>query len=99
MSEQHEVHPEVQAARDELTATLDELLGRVNPRNVAQEFGTAAKTAATDAATFVTGGGFPHDDEDPRRARNAKAALGMAVGGAALVVLSILTAKSKKKRS
>ncbi|WP_019149212.1 DUF3618 domain-containing protein [Timonella senegalensis] len=95
MSDPRDIHPEVQAARDELTATLDELLTRVNPKNVAQEVSSATKLAATDAATFVTGGGFPHDDEDPRRARNAKAALGVAVGGAALLVLSILTKKRK----
>lgn len=90
----YRIDPEVQAARDELAASLDELLDRVHPRTVANEFTSATKKAASDAASFVSGKGFPAS-EDPSRARNAKAALGIAVGGAALLVLSVLTKKKK----
>jgi hypothetical protein len=95
VSTPREIDPEVQAARDELAASLDELLDRVHPRTVAHEFTSATKQAATDAASFVTGGGLPHGDEDASRARNAKAALGVAVGGAALLILSVLTKRKK----
>ncbi len=94
MSTPRDINPEVQAARDELAASLDELLNRVHPRTVAQEFAKTTKQAATDAASFVSGQGLPHED-DPVRARNAKAALGVAVGGAALLVLTLLTKKKK----
>lgn len=94
MTAPRDIDPEVQAARDELAASLDELLDRVHPRTVASGFASATKQAATDAASFVTGGGFP-DNQDPRRSKNAKAALGVAVGGAALLVLSILTKRRK----
>lgn len=88
------IDPEIQSARDELAASLDELLDRVHPRTVANEFTSATKQAASDAASFVSGKGFPHS-EDSSRARNAKAALGVAVGGAALLVFSVLTKKKK----
>lgn len=94
MSTPRDLDPEVQAARDELAASLDELLDRVHPRTLANDFASATKTAASDAKSFVTGGGFP-DVEDPKRARNAKTILGVAVGGAALLVLSVLTKKKK----
>ena len=94
MSTPRYIDPEIQSARDELAASLDELLDRVHPRTVASELGSATKLAATDAASLVSGKGFP-DSIDESRVRNAKAALGVAVGGAALLVLSILTKKKK----
>lgn len=94
MSTPHELNPEVKAARDDLAASLDELLDRIHPRSVANDLTSATKQAATDAASFVSGNGFP-EGADPSRARNAKAALGVAVGGVALLVLSVLTKKKK----
>ncbi|WP_435298671.1 DUF3618 domain-containing protein [Timonella sp. A28] len=95
MSDVRKTNPEVQAARDELAAALDELISRVTPRNVVHDITSATKLAASDAASFVTGGGLPHEEHSPRRSRNAKILLGVAAGGAALLVLSVLTARRK----
>ena len=84
---------EVLRARAELAATIDELSTRLNPKNVATEAASATKLAATDAGTFITGGGLP--DGAPRRARNAKVLLGVAAGALALTVIAVLRHRHK----
>ena len=79
---------EVLRARAELAATIDELSTRLNPKHVATEAAAATRLAATDAGAFITGGGLPGGA--PRRARNAKIALGVAAGAIALTVIAIL---------
>ena len=79
---------EVLRARAELAATIDELSTRLNPKNVAAEAASATKLAASDAGTFITGGGLPGGA--PSRARNAKVVLGVAAGVLALTVIPIL---------
>ncbi|SDB93588.1 Protein of unknown function [Sanguibacter gelidistatuariae] len=83
-----ELSAEVLRARADLAATVDELTTRLHPKHVAAEAASATKLAATDAGTFMTGGGLP--DDAPRRARNAKILLGVAAGAIALTVVIIL---------
>lgn len=83
-----ELSAEVLRARAELAATIDELSTRLHPKHVASEAASATRLAASDAGTFITGGGLP--DGAPRRARNAKILLGVAAGALALTVIVLL---------
>lgn len=78
----------VRAARADLTATVDALSGRLDPRIKAQEAAAAARTAVHDAQGLLTGQGFPA--EDPRRSRNVKLLAGAVLGAVALVAIVVI---------
>ena len=78
----------VHAARADLTATVDALAGRLDPRAKAQEAAAAARTAVHDAQGLLSGHGFPA--EDPKRSRNVKLLAGAALGAVALVAILVI---------
>ncbi|WP_159794387.1 DUF3618 domain-containing protein [Puerhibacterium puerhi] len=83
----YELRSEVERARAELGATIDALTTRLSPAYQAQQLGDAARTAAQDAGTFLTGNGLPRDGD---RARNAKVLLGAVVTCVAVVTLAVV---------
>lgn len=82
------------ALRAELAASIDELVTRVNPKNVAGNAANQVKTATVDAAAFLTGSGLPAPEES-NRSRNAKIALGIAAGLISVLALSLLSRRKK----
>lgn len=78
----------VRAARGDLTATVDALAARLDPRVKAQEAATAARTAVHDAQGLFTGQGFPA--QDPKRSRNVKLLAGAVLGTVALVAVLVI---------
>ena len=83
---------DIEALRAELAASIDELLTRVNPKNVASQATNTVKLAGVDAATFLSGGGLPKQPEGTR-ARNAKIVLGVAAGIIAVIGLTLMSRK------
>ncbi|PZR53549.1 DUF3618 domain-containing protein [Xylanimonas oleitrophica] len=84
-----ELRSEVERARAELGATIDELTTRLSPGYQAAQLASATRTAASDAGGLLTGDGLPADE---RRARNVKVLLG-AAGAVVLVVTALVVRK------
>lgn len=85
---------DIGALRAELAASIDELVTRVSPKNIASNVAAQTKTATSDAATFLTGGGLP-PTQDEIRSRNAKIALGIAAGLLSVLALTLLSRRKK----
>lgn len=81
-----ELQAEIQRARSELGATIDELTTRLSPSYQATQLAGATRTAAQDATAFVTGNGMP----DGSRGRNAKILLGALAAGAAAITALVV---------
>lgn len=94
MSTTPEQPEDIAAIRAELAASIDELVDRVNPKNVATEAAHTAKQATADAAAFVSGAGLPNPDEG-NRARNAKIVIGVTAGLITVLALTLLSRRRK----
>lgn len=92
-----ELQAEIERSRSELGATIDALTTQLSPKYQAKRAATATKVAASDAGTFLKGGGMPADDD--RRARNAKVLLGSAAVLVAVVALNVVIGRIAAKKS
>jgi hypothetical protein len=89
-----ELQDEVVQSRAELGATLDQLTTRLSPGYQASQLARNTRRAATDAGTFLTGGGMPAGE--PRRTRNATVI--MSVAALAATVLAVAVARAVSRR-
>ncbi|AEG43151.1 DUF3618 domain-containing protein [Isoptericola variabilis] len=85
-----ELEAEVVRSRAEVAATLDALTTRLSPSYQAAQLAQSTRRAASDAGTFVTGGGLPSGDA--RRSRNAKILLGVVALTATVVAVAVTRA-------
>ncbi|WP_245993452.1 hypothetical protein [Xylanimonas allomyrinae] len=72
---------------------MDALTTRLSPGYQANRVKESTRTAAADAAAFLTGGGLPADDA--KRARNVKV---LFVAAAALAVVVTITVTRRVRR-